>query len=225
MAFTLQAKLQQVDVDREKELFDHGKVLAEMQVRYAKEHQTLEAATKETSALTKQITQKDELINQLKSREAQLGCQVAALNIEVKELTEKAYHVPSIQILKDEMANLKVDHARELVDAVVKTKHRTQQEEQDRASSKIAELEEKMMNLLQAVAKTCEISVFQTVSEMEAEMQKQRNRTIDVVAEKERELEAAKHLTLGLLLAFLAAFLRDVATSLIDTNGCVCGKA
>lgn len=151
---TLQAKLQQVDVDREKELFDHGKVLAEMQVRYAKEHQTLEAATKETSALTKQITQKDELINQLKSREAQLGCQVAALNIEVKELTEKAYHVPSIQILKDEMANLKVDHARELVDAVVKTKHRTQQEEQDRASSKIAELEEKMMNLLQAVAKS-----------------------------------------------------------------------
>ncbi|KAK6013254.1 hypothetical protein OSTOST_21489 [Ostertagia ostertagi] len=30
------------------------------------------------------------------------------------------------------------------------------------------------------------------ISEMEAEMQKQRSRTIDVVAEKERELEAAR---------------------------------
>ncbi|KAK6013253.1 hypothetical protein OSTOST_21488 [Ostertagia ostertagi] len=102
---SLQAKLQQVDVDRERELVDHGKVLAEMQARYAKEHQSLEATSKETTALNKKISQKDELINQLKSREAQLICQVSTLNNEVKELTEKAYHVPSVQILKDELAN------------------------------------------------------------------------------------------------------------------------
>ncbi|KAK6059018.1 hypothetical protein COOONC_03383, partial [Cooperia oncophora] len=99
---------------------------------------------------------KDEVIKQLKTREAQLICQVSALNNEVKELTEKAYHVPSVQILKDELANLKVRSImlRELVDAVVNAKHATQLEEQDRASAKIAELEEKTMNLLETVARS-----------------------------------------------------------------------
>ncbi|KAK5985007.1 hypothetical protein GCK32_011491 [Trichostrongylus colubriformis] len=169
---SLQAKLQQVDVDRERELVDHGKVLAEMQARYAKEHQSLEATSKETTALTKKINQKDELINQLKSREAQLICQVSTLNKEVKELTEKAYDVPSIQILKDELANLKVDHARELMDAVVKAKHMTQLEEQDRASAKIAELEEKTMSLLETVARSEEARNEAYDAFLQSEMEK-----------------------------------------------------
>lgn len=40
-------KLQQVEIDRERELADHGKVLAEMQARFAKEHQSFEAGAKE----------------------------------------------------------------------------------------------------------------------------------------------------------------------------------
>lgn len=62
----------------------------------------------QSAVLSKKINQKDEALNQLKAREADLVRQVATLSKEVKELTEKAYHVPSIQILKDEMANLKV---------------------------------------------------------------------------------------------------------------------
>uniref|UniRef100_A0A7I4XUU0 GRIP domain containing protein n=2 Tax=Haemonchus contortus TaxID=6289 RepID=A0A7I4XUU0_HAECO len=150
----LKATAQQVDVDRERELIEHGKVLTEMQTEYAKEHQSLEATTEETAALTKKLSQKDEMINHLKEREAQLICQVSTLSKEVKELTEKAYHVPSVQILKDELANLKVDHARELVEAVVKAKHAAQVEEQNRASAKIAELEEKTMILLEKVAQS-----------------------------------------------------------------------
>ncbi|VDK48259.1 unnamed protein product [Cylicostephanus goldi] len=90
----LQSKLQQMEADRERELTDHGKVLAEMQSRFAKEHQSFEAGARE------------------------------------------------------------VDHARELQDAVTRTKHSTQLEEQERASRKIAELEEKTMNLLETVARS-----------------------------------------------------------------------
>ncbi|RCN30610.1 tRNA intron endonuclease [Ancylostoma caninum] len=154
MIKSLQMKLQQVEVDRERELADHGKVLAEMQARFAKEHQSFEAGAKESAVLSKKINQKDEALSQLKAREADLVRQVAALSKEVKELTEKAYHVPSIQILKDEMANLKTDHARELRDAVTKTKHSTQLEEQEKASQKIAELEAKTMSLLETVARS-----------------------------------------------------------------------
>ncbi|KHJ97994.1 GRIP domain protein [Oesophagostomum dentatum] len=151
----LQTKLQKLELDRERELADHGKVLAEMQSRFAKEHQSFEAGAKESAVLSKKISQKDDALNQLKAREAELVRQVSALSKEVKELTEKAYHVPSIQILRDEMANLKNDHARELRDAVTKTRHSTQLEEQERTSSKIAELEEKTMILLETVAR-CE---------------------------------------------------------------------
>ncbi|KAK6759726.1 hypothetical protein RB195_021347 [Necator americanus] len=151
---SLQMKLKQIELDRERELVEHGKVLAEMQSRFAKEHQSFEAGAKESAVLSKRITQKDEALNQLKTREAELLRQVSSLTKEVKELTEKAYHVPSIQILKDEMANLKIDHERELRDAVTKAKHSTQIEEQEKASSKIAELEEKTMNLLATVARS-----------------------------------------------------------------------
>ncbi|WKY15405.1 hypothetical protein Q1695_000688 [Nippostrongylus brasiliensis] len=150
----LQEKLRQLDVDREKELVDHGKVVSEMQSRYAKEHQSFEAATKESNVLVKQIQQKDETINQLKTREAQLTNQVASLSKEVKELTDKVYHVPSIQILRDELANLKVDHARELSDAVVKAKQKTQQEEQIRNLKKIADLEDQNLDLLKKIARS-----------------------------------------------------------------------
>ncbi|KAE9413902.1 hypothetical protein Angca_008459 [Angiostrongylus cantonensis] len=147
-------KLQEIEIDRERELLDHGKVVAEMQTRYAKEHQLLEAATKEIATLSKKINQKDELINLLRTREAELLSQVSNLHKEIKELTEKACHMPSIQILKDEMANLKVAHERELIDAVMKTRNTTQFEEQNRASTKIAELEEKTLHLLQAIARS-----------------------------------------------------------------------
>uniref|UniRef100_A0A0K0D690 HOOK domain-containing protein n=1 Tax=Angiostrongylus cantonensis TaxID=6313 RepID=A0A0K0D690_ANGCA len=149
-----QMKLQEIEIDRERELLDHGKVVAEMQTRYAKEHQLLEAATKEIATLSKKINQKDELINLLRTREAELLSQVSNLHKEIKELTEKACHMPSIQILKDEMANLKVAHERELIDAVMKTRNTTQFEEQNRASTKIAELEEKTLHLLQAIARS-----------------------------------------------------------------------
>ncbi|EPB80507.1 hypothetical protein ANCCEY_00404 [Ancylostoma ceylanicum] len=274
---SLQVKLQQVEIDRERELADHGKVLAEMQARFAKEHQSFEAGAKESAVLSKKINQKDEALSQLKAREADLVRQVAALSKEVKELTEKAYHVPSIQILKDEMANLKNDHVRELRDAVTKTKHSTRLEEQEKASQKIAELEAKTMSLLETIARseearseaheallqaeeekqalaeellelrsrqknldledddedavtTLKLAIakireknpgfdfhdllgpdpekknlqhelrslkdeYDQLSEMEAEMQKQRSRTIDVVAEKERELEAARNVS------------------------------
>ncbi|KAK6025620.1 hypothetical protein OSTOST_08475, partial [Ostertagia ostertagi] len=89
-----------------------------------------------------------------------------------KELTEKAYHVPSVQILKDELANLKIDHARELVDAVVKAKHTTQLEEQDRASAKIAELEEKTMSLLETVARSEEARNEAYDAFLQSEMEK-----------------------------------------------------
>ncbi|VDM76782.1 unnamed protein product [Strongylus vulgaris] len=147
-------KLQQLESNRERELADHGKVLAEMQLRFAKEHQSFEAGAKESAVLSKKISQKDDALNLLKAREAELVRQVSSLSKEVKELTEKAYHVPSIQILKDEMANLRNDHARELRDAVTKAKHSTQLEEQEKASFKIAELEEKTMNLLETVARS-----------------------------------------------------------------------
>ncbi|CAJ0610227.1 unnamed protein product [Cylicocyclus nassatus] len=154
MIKSLQSKLQQMEADRERELTDHGKVLAEMQSRFAKEHQSFEAGARESAALSKKINQKEDALNQMKAREAELVRQVSLLSKEVKELTEKAYQVPSIQILKDELTNLKVDHARELQDAVTKTKHSTQLEEQERASTKIAELEERTMNLLETVARS-----------------------------------------------------------------------
>ncbi|KAL6724730.1 hypothetical protein Aduo_019591 [Ancylostoma duodenale] len=172
MIKSLQSKLQQVEIDRERELADHGKVLAEMQARFAKEHQSFEAGVKESAVLSKKINQKDEALSQLKAREADLVRQVAALSREVKELTEKAYHVPSIQILKDEMANLKTDHARELRDAVTKTKHSTQLEEQEKASQKIAELEAKTMSLLETVARSEEARTEAHEALLQAEEEK-----------------------------------------------------
>ncbi|KJH49811.1 GRIP domain protein [Dictyocaulus viviparus] len=137
-------KIQEIEVDREKELLDHGKVVAEMQNRYVKDHQLRETEAKE----------KEETISQLKARETQLLLQVSTLNKEVRQLRDKDQHAPSIQILKDEMANLKVDHEKELLDAIVKTRNATQLEEQDRSSAKIAELEEKTRHLLEAVARS-----------------------------------------------------------------------
>ncbi|KAJ1347957.1 hypothetical protein KIN20_003147 [Parelaphostrongylus tenuis] len=151
---TVQQNLQKVESDREKELLDHGKVVAEMQTRYAKEHHLLEARTKEIASLSKKIGQKDETISQLKSRETELISEIAALSKDLQEVTAKAHHMPSIQILKDEMANLKVDHERELVDAVMKTRNTTQLEEQSRASAKIIELEEKNLHLLTVIARS-----------------------------------------------------------------------
>ncbi|EYB99526.1 hypothetical protein Y032_0122g1098 [Ancylostoma ceylanicum] len=173
MIKSLQVKLQQVEIDRERELADHGKVLAEMQARFAKEHQSFEAGAKESAVLSKKINQKDEALSQLKAREADLVRQVAALSKEVKELTEKAYHVPSIQILKDEMANLKNDHVRELRDAVTKTKHSTRLEEQEKASQKIAELEAKTMSLLETIARSEEARSEAHEALLQAEEEKQ----------------------------------------------------
>lgn len=62
-------KVKQIEADRERELSDHGSVLAEMQQRYAKEKVSAENAHKQLVELYKKLQDKEELPLHFKTKE------------------------------------------------------------------------------------------------------------------------------------------------------------
>uniref|UniRef100_A0A915B9S6 GRIP domain-containing protein n=1 Tax=Parascaris univalens TaxID=6257 RepID=A0A915B9S6_PARUN len=103
----LRAKIKRIEEDRERELADHGSVLAEMQQRYAKERANCEQMERQITELYKKLNQHEEVPLELETKLGELKSELKAANEEAAFWKAKAEKTPTVQMLESELQHLK----------------------------------------------------------------------------------------------------------------------
>uniref|UniRef100_A0A1I7ZI60 GRIP domain-containing protein n=1 Tax=Steinernema glaseri TaxID=37863 RepID=A0A1I7ZI60_9BILA len=108
--------LRQLETLREKELEDHGAILSEIQQNYGKERTKCEQLERQISELYKKLHDTDVKAPLNDKRMKELQEQLNKKDREIAALKKKAEITPTVQMLKDEIANLKVAHETEIAE-------------------------------------------------------------------------------------------------------------
>lgn len=122
-------------------LADHGAVLAEMQSRYAKERVHSEQMEKQIAELYKKIQSGEENLKKFKKMEK-----------EIAEWKQKAEGTPSVRVLREELENVKKQHAQDLA-ALTERYSRNSNLREDK-DARIASLEHRVQELTEESVQT-----------------------------------------------------------------------
>ncbi|CAI4227040.1 unnamed protein product [Auanema sp. JU1783] len=159
----LTQKIRRIEMGRESELTDHGNVLAEMQQRYAKEKISAENAQKQLVELYKKLQEKSDLPTQFKTKEKELQDKISEMKKEIEEWKAKAERSPTVQLLQDQMANMKIELEKELEERLSLGKSSSSLDKQ--VNSRICELEEATQRLTERVAE-CEREKYEALDKL-----------------------------------------------------------
>uniref|UniRef100_A0A914VNF1 GRIP domain-containing protein n=1 Tax=Plectus sambesii TaxID=2011161 RepID=A0A914VNF1_9BILA len=124
----LRARLRQTQTEREAEQDDHGAVLNEMQTRFAKERTKGEQMERQIAELYKKLQEKSDEPFAFQDQIAELNAEVDRLRAELKEASEKAEMTPTLQSLREQIEQLRMQH------------HSALEEERGRAVTSATEL-------------------------------------------------------------------------------------
>ncbi|VDM44938.1 unnamed protein product [Toxocara canis] len=139
----LRAKIKRIEEDRERELADHGSVLAEMQQRYAKERANCEQMERQIAELYKKLNQREEIPVHLETKMNELKSELKAANEEATFWKKKAEKTPTVQMLESELQNLKEGSQRELAEL----KSRISSVANPERDARLHELEERLHDM------------------------------------------------------------------------------
>lgn len=137
----LKERLKQSEIEREKMLADHGAVLAEMQMRYAKKRTHGEQMEKQIAELYKKLQISEEQNKKVK-----------LLEKECQEWKQKAEGTPSVRVLREELENVKKAHKQE-IETIQQRYNQNEKMENDK-NSRIASLEQRVQELTEESATT-----------------------------------------------------------------------
>ncbi|VDD95021.1 unnamed protein product [Enterobius vermicularis] len=104
----MSAKMKRIEEDRERELTDHGSVLAEMQQRYAKERANAAQMERQIAELYKKLHEKETNSSFNEEKYASLVAEMNAVKDEKEKWRSKAEKTLTVQMLESELENLKV---------------------------------------------------------------------------------------------------------------------
>uniref|UniRef100_F1KS27 GRIP and coiled-coil domain-containing protein 1 n=1 Tax=Ascaris suum TaxID=6253 RepID=F1KS27_ASCSU len=139
----LRAKIKRIEEDRERELADHGSVLAEMQQRYAKERANCEQMERQITELYKKLNQHEEVPLVLETKLGELKSELKAANEEAAFWKAKAEKTPTVQMLESELQHLKEGSQRE----ISQLKLRISSAENPERQARLDELEERVRDM------------------------------------------------------------------------------
>ncbi|VDN60494.1 unnamed protein product [Dracunculus medinensis] len=139
----LRAKLIRIEEDRERELIDHGSVLAEMQQRFAREKSTNEQIKKQFAELYKKLHEKDALPMQMENSLKELQSDLDKAKDDVEFWKKKAEKIPTIQMLESELQNIKKGSELEIQELKLKLSNASDTEKE----SRLQKLEERLKEI------------------------------------------------------------------------------
>ncbi|PAV55543.1 hypothetical protein WR25_20351 [Diploscapter pachys] len=165
----LSDKVKRIEGDRDRELADHGNVLAEMQARYAKEKVAAENAHKQMAEL---YTKLKDLEENPKTRNKAAQEEVGKLQKELEKWKKKAERTPTVQLLQNQIENMKLDYDKMLQE--MSSKGKMSFESNDNGE-KLAGFESKIFRLSERIA-DCEKEKAELVEELK--MSREENSTL-----------------------------------------------
>ncbi|EJW86763.1 GRIP domain-containing protein [Wuchereria bancrofti] len=112
----LRSKIKLIEGDREKELSDHGSVLAAIQQQYAKECVNSEQLEKQITDLHQKLYEKEEASKVLEMDIISLKEELSRTQIEVKFWQKRAEKTPAIQVLESELQDVKESSKNEIIE-------------------------------------------------------------------------------------------------------------
>ncbi|CAJ0935308.1 unnamed protein product, partial [Mesorhabditis belari] len=115
--------IKQIEAERDKELQDHGCILAEMQKRFGEEKTKADKLSKQVAELYTKLQTNDDLPNQLRQKENEWKAQVDKLQSEIEEWKKRAAVTPTLQLLQNQMDNLRIEHSHAMEEALSKASH------------------------------------------------------------------------------------------------------
>ncbi|VDM96655.1 unnamed protein product [Thelazia callipaeda] len=143
----LRSKIKRIEGDREKELADHGSVLAAIQQQYIKECGNSERLQKQVMELHGTVLEKEELLKHLEAEISSMKEEIIRLQNYAELCKKKAEKAPAIQMLESELQDVK-----------------------ESSKTEIAELRKKLMEALSTERDTRLYVLEQRLQEMTTEM-------------------------------------------------------
>ncbi|KAL3990489.1 GRIP domain family protein [Acanthocheilonema viteae] len=149
----LRSKIKLIEGDREKELSDHGSVLAAIQQQYAKECVNSGNLEKQIRELRQKLREKDEISKAFETDIVSLKEELSRTQSEVEFWKKKAEKTPAIQVLESELQDVKESSKNEIAELKWKLMETMNTERE----SRLRELEQRLQEL------SSEIGDFNTI--------------------------------------------------------------
>ncbi|KAK0404604.1 hypothetical protein QR680_017533 [Steinernema hermaphroditum] len=142
--------LRQLESLREKELEDHGSILAEIQQKYGKERTKCEQLERQIAELYKKLHETDSKVPLSDKKIRELQDQINKKDRDIATLKKKVEVTPTVQMLKDEIANLQTAHAAEIAEILSRNTHHSDNMRMN--ESRVHALERKLEVLTSQIA-------------------------------------------------------------------------
>uniref|UniRef100_A0A915PVA6 GRIP domain-containing protein n=1 Tax=Setaria digitata TaxID=48799 RepID=A0A915PVA6_9BILA len=168
----LRSKIKLIEGDREKELSDHGSVLAAVQQQYAKECISSAQLKKQIAELHRKLRGKEEASKLLEMDIASLKAELNRAQNEVEFWKKKAEKTPAIQMLESELQDVKESNKNEITELKRKLLETMNTERE----SRLHELEQRLQEM------SVEIGSF---GRMQADLQQE----VDQLKKENKALE------------------------------------
>ncbi|CAG9535520.1 unnamed protein product [Cercopithifilaria johnstoni] len=139
----LRSKIKLIEGDREKELSDHGSVLAAIQQQYAKECVNSGQLEKQITELHQKLREKDKISKTLETDIVSLKEELSRAQSEVKFWQKRAEKTPAIQIMESELRDVKESSKNEITELKRKLMETMNTERENR----LCELEQRLQEL------------------------------------------------------------------------------
>ncbi|VIO89169.1 Uncharacterized protein BM_BM2215 [Brugia malayi] len=168
----LRSKIKLIEGDREKELSDHGSVLAAIQQQYAKECVNSEHLEKRITDLHQKLCEKEEASKVLEMDIVSLKEELSRTQTEVKFWQKRAEKTPAIQVLESELQDVKESSKNEIIEL----KKKLMDTMNTGRESRLHELEQRLQEM------SIEIGVFNKIrTELQQKMDQleKKNKTLE----------------------------------------------